>query len=66
MMANNGTHATDLQTAMVEARRFLTIAQAAMDESLGDRWANKQSAAAKRASMDLTRALADFRGRGRR
>lgn len=64
-MVNNGTHPTDLQKAMAEARRFLAIAQAAMDEFTEDRWANKKSAAAKRASMDLTRALADYRGRNR-
>jgi hypothetical protein len=55
----------ELKVAMTAARRFLKVGQAALDEHARDAWANKQSGAAKRASMDLTRALADYRGRNR-
>lgn len=48
--------------AMYEENRFIGKAQAAADEiEAEDEYTNKQFAAAKRASMDLTRALADLR-----
>jgi hypothetical protein len=58
----------DLRAAMREAERFLIIARKALKpgpltrESHGE-WfnASKETGAVKRASMDLTRALADMR-----
>jgi hypothetical protein len=41
-----------------EAKRFLERVQAYKE---ADKYSNKESAAMKRASMDLTRALADLR-----
>lgn len=46
------------QSIIDEAHRFIEKATAARDAHVDDR---KQSAAAKRASMDLTRALTEFR-----
>jgi hypothetical protein len=56
----------ELKLAMAEARRFLSVARAALDNPPEyDFLGNRHTAAAKRASMDLTRALADCRGRTR-
>ena len=56
----------ELKIAMAEARRFLSVAQRSLDNPPEyDFLGNRHTAAAKRASMDLTRALADYRG-GRR
>ena len=52
-----------LVTAVEEAARFIALAQVALDEPWT--WSSKHRAAAKRASMDLTRALAEYRGRTR-
>lgn len=55
-----------LQRAILEAERFVAVAkQVKPGYGQGDLvWTEhgRQSAAAKRASMDLTRALADMRG----
>ncbi len=57
---------TSLKHAISEAERFIRmarIAASAMKSPMG--WAGgKETAAAKRASMDLTRALADVRRPG--
>jgi hypothetical protein len=53
-----------LQKAIDEAERFLPVARAAVVRIASDRSAlmgSKETAAAKRASMDLTRALAEMR-----
>ncbi len=55
---------TKLETAMYEARRFLQKATALHElktHSGQYYYASKESGALKRASMDLTRALADLR-----
>ena len=66
-MSDYGTHADELKVALKEARRFIKAGEAALVEhNEANSWANRYSAAAKRASMDLTRALADYRGRNRR
>ncbi len=53
-----------LDAAMTEAQRFLRLAERAKaDYRAFSSEASKHHAAAKRASMDLTRALAEFRGR---
>jgi len=57
-----------LDKAVTEAKRFLEAAAAVKSAARIDRWAvydgGHRTAAVKRASMDLTRALADVR-RGR-
>lgn len=55
-----------LAIAVQEARRFLDKAGAYTRESVGkETWQTpKQSGAVRRASMDLTRALADLRRPG--
>ena len=54
-----------LLEAMAEARRFLDMAEEARDRLEHDKYASisgsKEVAAAKRASLDLTRALARMR-----
>ena len=53
-----------LTPAIEEAKRFLRIAEDAKEVLEGDKYAcyrSPQTAAAKRASMDLTRALANMR-----
>lgn len=52
-----------LKAAMAEARRFLRKAEelAACDGAYSN---PRESGAVRRASMDLTRALADYRRRG--
>jgi hypothetical protein len=53
-----------LQRAIVEAKRFIIKADEAMERLRADRHiccGSKQTAAAKRASMDLTRALTEVR-----
>ena len=54
-----------LKRAIAEAQRFIAVAKAievAKDRKPYDWfWPSKETAAAKRASMDLTRALADMR-----
>lgn len=53
-----------IEAAMAEAKRFLQCAEAALTEtSDGFLYAGKRSGALRRASMDLTRSLADLRGR---
>ena len=50
--------------AVVEAERFIRKAKEAMDRLSNDKHlyaSSKETAAAKRASMDLTRALVDVR-----
>lgn len=51
--------------AMMEAERFMNAAQAAVDRIQAEQSSyftgSKETAAAKRASLDLTRALADLR-----
>ena len=47
--------------ALVEARRFVFKAEAARVEIKDDEYSTKQQAAAKRSSMDLSRALSDLR-----
>jgi hypothetical protein len=47
--------------ALLEARRFVFKAEAARVEITENEYSNVRQAAAKRASMDLTRALADLR-----
>ncbi len=55
-----------LATAIAEAKRFLKAANAAQDgiKSVYAWVGTKESGACKRASMDLTRALADLRRPG--
>jgi len=55
-----------LNTAIAEAKRFIKRAEAAKKRNYKGNgeyvlWFSKESAAAKRASMDLTRALAELR-----
>lgn len=56
-----------LREAMDEAKRFIKAAKFALDQKESDNypgdyfWASKQSGSARRASMDLTRKLADLR-----
>ena len=50
-----------LATAIVEAERFLKLAKAIPAQEVEDIWPSIQRASIKRASMDLTRALADMR-----
>ena len=54
-----------LKNALTEAERFIRIARIA-DSALkaNTYYGGKETAAAKRASMDLTRALADVRRAG--
>lgn len=55
---------TKIVVAMAEAERFLRLARElqAAGEKYGDTfWASKRSGAVRRASMDLTRALAELR-----
>lgn len=58
-----------IEVAILEANRFINKAKAAKKKLKEDDMAyitgSKETAAAKRASLDLTRALADFR-KGRR
>lgn len=59
------------QEAISEAKRFIKKAEAAITDLTPDKeekyekYQSKHNAAAKRASMDLTRALVDVRGRRR-
>jgi len=54
-----------LRTAIHEAERFIRMARIAASALKEDRYyGGKETAAAKRASMDLTRALADVRRPG--
>ena len=53
---------TTLNRAIYEAHRFLTLAEMAKDTV--EEMTSKTNAAAKRASLDLTRALADMRRPG--
>lgn len=51
-----------LNAAVAEAKRFLARAKAVQQLSDGRRYiGGKETAAARRSSMDLTRALADLR-----
>jgi hypothetical protein len=50
-----------LNEAVLEARRFIKAAESAFAEKKKGMWQCVYSAAAKRASLDLTRALARFR-----
>jgi hypothetical protein len=55
-----------LNTAIAEARRFIKKAEEAKKKNYTGKgeyvlWCSKESATAKRASMDLTRALAELR-----
>jgi len=55
-----------LNTAIAEAKRFIKRAEEAKKRNYNGKgeyivWLSKESAAAKRASMDLTRALAELR-----
>jgi hypothetical protein len=51
-----------LEAAMAEAKRFIRMARIASSALKQDTYyGGKETAAAKRASMDLTRALADVR-----
>jgi len=54
-----------LQQCIVEAGRFILKANKAIERLKADKYASiigaKETAAARRASMDLTRALADLR-----
>ncbi len=55
---------TGLVAAMAEAERFLRLArdlQADGEKGHDTFWASKRSGAVRRASMDLTRALAELR-----
>lgn len=52
-------------TAIAEAKRFLSRAKAALENYEGSEYhESKVNGAVKRASMDLTRALADLRRPG--
>ena len=54
----------DIESAMREAERFLEAAEAVRQKVLKDKYAfmgNKETAACRRASMDLTRALVAIR-----
>ena len=55
-----------VEVAVDEAKRFLTKAEAYLDRARIDKWMAsngycKESSAVRRASLDLTRALADMR-----
>jgi len=59
-----------LEAAIAEAERFLAAARRLRERELPRRhgdamfiWASKESGACRRASMDLTRTLADLRQR---
>lgn len=56
---------TQVKAAISEAKRFISAAQSALnlaDKTAGDSmWQCKENASAKRASLDLTRVLADMR-----
>lgn len=57
-----------VEIAVEEAKRFLAKAEDYLDRAKIDEWVRrdgycKESGAVKRASMDLTRALADMRRR---
>ncbi|NVN02174.1 hypothetical protein C0V97_04175 [Asaia sp. W19] len=54
---------TTIATAVAEAKRFIERADGLIEKS-DDKWLNdcpKERGATRRASMDLTRALADMR-----
>jgi len=53
----------DLEVAIAEAKRFLAAAEKCKSIQQPCKWvpAGRDAAACKRASMDLTRALADLR-----
>ncbi len=57
--------ACDIETAMDEAERFVDRARKALAEHAGDAFGlaagSKATGALRRASLDLTRALADLR-----
>lgn len=55
-----------LALAIEEAERFVTRARAAVEAIGSDKYyySRKETSAARRASMDLTRALADMRKPG--
>ena len=54
-----------LENSMIETRRFLRLAEIARRKMIDDNTAyirgSKETAAAKRSSMDLTRSLAELR-----
>jgi len=56
---------TKLVAAMAEAERFLRLARELQDDGRktfgGSFWPSRKSGAVRRASMDLTRALAELR-----
>lgn len=53
---------TTIKSAEREAKRFLAAAKATQDaHPSGQIWGSKESGALRRASMDLTRALAEMR-----
>lgn len=53
---------TDVFKAISEAERFIKAAELAIKhEEVGSAYGGKYSAACKRASLDLTRALAEMR-----
>lgn len=61
----------DINEAITETKRFIKAAEArkkrAKDDNEDERWMmgqTKEGGALRRASMDLTRALAKLRGRG--
>lgn len=58
------------EAAISEAKRFIKAAEAAHKRITAEKLVTitgcKETAAAKRASMDLSRALADLRGNNRR
>jgi hypothetical protein len=54
------TSLESLNQAIIEAERFIRKARAAR-EHIDEICGNKERAAAKRSSMDLTRALTEFR-----
>jgi hypothetical protein len=56
-------NSTTLQNAILEAERFLRAAKIAQKSS-NELSAGKENGAAKRASLDLTRALAEMRKTG--
>lgn len=63
-MKINKTRINDIIEAVDEARRFIKRADACVQRLTADKWAEyscKESAAMKRASMDLTRALVKVR-----
>lgn len=55
-----------LEKAIIEAQRFILFARAAKESAVDLKeneliWGNKHTGAARRASMDLSRVLANFR-----